>query len=124
MSQWHCLERRGATWKLIYHYPINTATNGSGVTYRTAIVNSGLGGTTAMTAGDGSNGTISSAEKSSVESGAVLELVRYLDITQGGNITVAADIATYIDADWTANAVTDAAQIIANLTAFGAVSAS
>jgi hypothetical protein len=74
MADIHLLAGDGnGCWTVVMHIAIPSANNNAGVNWRTALVNSGLGGTTAMTEGDGTNGTISTAEKESIEAGAIYE---------------------------------------------------
>lgn len=75
MANWHALtgDAFGNTYTVVYHVPIPSANNRVGVNYRTALVNSGLGGTTRLPDGDGTGGTIAAAEKTSIQSGALYE---------------------------------------------------
>ena len=74
MSDIHVLTGDGETWSVVVHIAVPDADNSVGVNYRTALVNSGLGGTTSLTedAGPGP-GQISPAEKAQVEAGEVHE---------------------------------------------------
>ena len=54
------------------HFAVPNANNAVGVNYRTALKNSGLGGSTAMVEGDGP-GQIVTAEKEQIEAGALYE---------------------------------------------------
>jgi hypothetical protein len=59
-------------WTVVCHYPIAEADNEVSVSYRTALVNSGLGGTSALAEGTGP-GQISTAELAQVEAGELFE---------------------------------------------------
>ena len=97
MANIHVLERSGAQHRIVLHIAVPAANNGAGVSIRSASVNSKIGGTTILSDGDGTAGTISAAEKTNVTTGAVLELVRSLDLTQGGTLTTGGQIAAFLD---------------------------
>lgn len=61
-------------YQVLFHVPVPAANNAAGVSYRTALVASGIGGTTRMAEGVG-GGLISAAELAQVEAGEVLEVV-------------------------------------------------
>ena len=44
MADWHILTRGPAGYRAIFHIPIPATTNPVGVSYRTALVRSGIGG--------------------------------------------------------------------------------
>lgn len=72
MADMHVLAGNGLyIWTLIMHFPVPNADNEIGVNYRTALINSGLGGT-AMTEGAGP-GQISTAEKAQIDAGEIYE---------------------------------------------------
>jgi hypothetical protein len=75
MASYHVLTGQddGNAFRVVFHLPIPVANNRAGVAYRTALVNSGLGGTTTLPDGDGTGGTISAAEKTQVQAGQILE---------------------------------------------------
>lgn len=78
MASYHVLTGTadGNSFVLVLHVPIPGAGNNrAGVQWRTALVNSGIGGSTVLPDGDGSGGTISAAEKAQIASGAVFEVV-------------------------------------------------
>ena len=73
MSDIHILTGDGrGEWTVVCHYPIADVTNQVSVSYRTALVNSGLGGTSALTEGTGP-GQISTAELAQVAAGELYE---------------------------------------------------
>jgi hypothetical protein len=84
MSQWHGREGipDGNTYRVIFHIPIPSANNRVGVNYRTALIGSGIGGTTVMTEGNGT-GQIPTAEKNSIATGALLEVNETIDTNPG-----------------------------------------
>ena len=43
----------GNKWSVVMHFPVTNADNDIGVNYRTALINSGLGGTTRLKDGNG-----------------------------------------------------------------------
>ena len=75
MSNVHVLTQRNGVIRMAFHVPIPNSSNPRGVNYRTALINSRIGGQTSLPDGDGTGGTISTAEKTSVISGAVYEYV-------------------------------------------------
>ena len=74
MANIHVLRIEGRVVSAVAHVAIPAANNDAGMSYRTAIVRSGMGGTTVLPDGDGTAGTISAAEKSSIQSGALVEV--------------------------------------------------
>ena len=75
MSNVHVLTQRHGVVRMAFHVPIPNSNNARGVNYRTALINSRMGGQTSLPDGDGTGGTISTAEKLSVTNGAVYEYV-------------------------------------------------
>jgi len=59
-------------YNVVMHFAVPDTTNPAGTNYRTALVNSGIGGSTALTEGVGA-GQISTLEKSQVEAGELYE---------------------------------------------------
>ena len=72
------------SWTLIMHFDIPDQNNAVGVNYRVALINSGLGRTTQLPDGDGTEGTISSDEKTSIESGSLYEYAHSIEIDGSG----------------------------------------
>ena len=79
MANLHVLESPApGRFRVAYHVAVPAGNNPAGVAWRTAIVNS-RGAAQAVSVlpdGDGTNGTISAAEKAQIVSGAVLEVAR------------------------------------------------
>lgn len=76
MADMHVMTGDGKSWDVIFHIAVPDANNTVGVNWRTALVNSGLGGTTQLTEGVGpelAQGRISSTEKAQVEAGELIE---------------------------------------------------
>ena len=72
MADLHVLAGDGLyRWSLVMHFPVPDQNNEVGVNYRTALVNSGLGGTS-MTEGTGP-GQITTAEVALIDAGEVYE---------------------------------------------------
>lgn len=71
--------------QLIFHIAVPNSNNSVAVNYRTALVRSGLGGTTRLIDGDGTGGTIAAAEKTSVQSGAIYEHLVMFPVATGGS---------------------------------------
>lgn len=96
MANWHALTGTpdGNSYAIAYHLPIPNTNNRVGINYRTALVNSGLGGKTVLPDGDGTGGTISTAEKADITSGAVFEVVEAFATNPGqtlGQLAAAVD---------------------------------
>ncbi len=60
------------SWNVVLHIPVPNGTNHVGVNWRTALLESGLGGTTRLTEGT-EKWEITTAEKAQVEAGEVYE---------------------------------------------------
>ena len=82
MANVHVLESPApGRFRVAYHVAVPATNNAAGVPWRTAIVNSRPAGANAppisvLPDGDGTDGTISAAEKAQLTSGAVYEFVR------------------------------------------------
>lgn len=72
MADMHVLTGNGNQYIVVMHFLVPNLNNSVSVNYRTALVNSGLGGTTQLTEGTGP-GQILTAEKAQVESGELYE---------------------------------------------------
>ena len=75
MSDMHILIGDGKNYQVAMHFLVPPGDNSALVPWRTALVNSGLGGSTSLPDGDGAGGTIDAVEKAAVEDGSVLEHV-------------------------------------------------
>lgn len=72
MADMHVLAGNGLyRWTLVMHFPVPDTNNDVGVNYRTALINSGLGGTN-MTEGTGP-GQITTAERVLIDAGEIYE---------------------------------------------------
>lgn len=88
MADIHVLTGDGnQSWTIVLHLPVPDADNAVSINWRDALVGSGLGGTTQLSDGDGMAGTISAAEKATIESGAVVEHSATLEVAGGGATT-------------------------------------
>lgn len=119
MANWHALTGTpdGNAFTIVFHIPIPGAGNNrAGVQWRTALINSGLGGKTTLPDGDGSGGTISAAEKASIGSGAIFEHVEQFATNPP---EAAATLQARIDARFTALTAAIQASLQAQLTYFG-----
>jgi hypothetical protein len=85
-------------YQVIFHVPIPNVNNVVGVNYRTALVRSGLGGTTIMAEGN-APGLITTAEKNSIVSGALYEYVSQINTNPG---ETDAQLQARLDAMYTA----------------------
>jgi hypothetical protein len=121
MANWHALTGTsdGNSFRIVFHLPIPSALNRANVNYRTAVVNSGQGGKTALPDGDGTGGTISAAEKASIVAGALYEHVEDFPTSPGETATA---LQARIDARFTALSDTTTGrvgQLAKELTYFG-----
>ena len=83
MADMHVLVGGGNKWRVVMHFLVPDENNSVAVSYRAALVASGLGGTTSMAEGVGA-GQITAAEKAQIEAGEVLEQVELLSVESGG----------------------------------------
>lgn len=74
MANIHVLAMDGSEFTAAFHLAIPNSNNTAGVNWRTVVLRNGYG-TTILPDGDGTLGTISAAEKSDIQSGAVVEIV-------------------------------------------------
>lgn len=74
MANIHILTTGGRVINALAHIAVPNTNNAAGMNYRAAIVASKIGGTTQLPDGDGTDGTISAAEKTSIQSGALVEV--------------------------------------------------
>ena len=77
-------------WTIVMHFPVPDVNNAAGINFRTALANSGIGlntdtgRRTILPTGDGTGGTISTAEEALLDSGAVFEHVGSFSVESGG----------------------------------------
>ncbi len=88
MADMHVLIGNGRQWRVAMHFAVPAGNNTAGVSWSDALANSELGGATVLPDGDGTGGTVSAAEKTSIESGTILEYVVVLPIESGGSSPV------------------------------------
>lgn len=94
MSDIHVLTDNGrGKVSVVLHILTPVGTNVPGVPWAVALVNSGLGGTTRMKDGDGTNGTISTAEKTAIEAGTLYETSISYALEDGSGTDTAAQRA-------------------------------
>ena len=73
MADIHVLGGDGlGKWTLVFHFAMPDQDNSVTINYRTALINSGLGGTSTMTEGEGP-GQITSAELAQIQAGELYE---------------------------------------------------
>ena len=88
MSDIHVKTGDGAgKWTLIFHFAIPDITNVVNVNYRTALINAGMVATSSLPSGDGTNGTISSAEETALADGSLYEVSKSVSIEGVGATT-------------------------------------
>jgi len=83
MAEIHVLTGNGDSWNVVFHIPIPVLNNAVGQPYRTVLVNSGIGGSTVLGEGTGP-GQITTAEKASIQAGAVYEVSLSYPFESGG----------------------------------------
>lgn len=86
MSDIHVL--KGSTqgeYRIIFHFPVASTNNSAGINYREALKNSGLA-RSEMVIGDGTNGTISAAERADVIAGILYEHAIDFPAESGGTL--------------------------------------
>ncbi len=84
MADMHAVTGNQHGWAIVLHIDIPDTNNDVGLNYRTALITSGLGGSTSLPDGDGLYGTISAAEKTLIEAGAIVEHAETLRLESGG----------------------------------------
>ena len=85
MSNIHVLDEENGRIRIAFHFAIPNTNNPRGVNYRTALIQLGQYGTTALPDGAGTNGTISALEKADITARAVIEVVREIKRAQMTN---------------------------------------
>ena len=96
MANIHVLNSQGVDYRVAIHIAIPNANNSAGFNWRTMLLRSGLGGTTILTDGDGTGGTISASEKALIVSGALYEMITTIRVDSAG-----ANVNAYLDAEYT-----------------------
>lgn len=94
MANLHVLTKTENDVTVAAHIAIPATSNTAGVSWRTALINSGLGGATVLKDGDGTGGTISAAEKTQLATGALYEVVDQIHVSIPSG---AAAINAYLD---------------------------
>ena len=96
MAAIHVLSAQYGEYKVAIHAAVSNTNNSAGVNFRTALINSGLGGTTILPDGDGTAGTIAAAEKTSIQTGAIVEVIGFI---RGDTVAAGAALNAYLDAE-------------------------
>lgn len=97
MANLHILDTADRSeYRVVAHVPVPNANNAAGVNWRTVVLRSGKGGSTVLSDGDGTGGTIASTEKASIASGTLLEVVT----TLRADTVPLAGIGAYLDAEF------------------------
>jgi hypothetical protein len=117
MADVHILDGEGGKLKMACHIPIPSTNNSANVNWRSALIRSRIGGATVMVDGDGTGGTISAAEKTSIQNGELFEeVIEILPDTAGSS--GAAQLA-YVDARYNATVTRVLASLQDRLKYFG-----
>ena len=117
MADIHVITIANGRAQMVCHIPIPAGTNAAGVSWQAALVNSGIGGTTVLLDGDGSDGTIGAAEKASIQAGALFEVVT--DELIPDSVSTGPTRLTYIDAVYNAIVAREQARLQSQLKYFG-----
>ena len=117
MSDYHVLTGRqdGNGYQVVFHIPIPNVNNRVGVSYRTALVNSGMGGSSVMETGTGP-GQIDAAELAQVVAGEIYEHSEEFATNPG---ETAGQIQTRIDARYTQLVTEMQSQVQSRLSYYG-----
>ncbi len=76
MADMHIIDGDGKkSWRVVMHFDVPDINNDIGISYRTALVTSGLARLSILPDGDGSGGTIDADEKAALAAGTVYEHV-------------------------------------------------
>jgi hypothetical protein len=118
MANWHALtgSSDGNSFRIVFHIAIPSANNRAGINYQVAMINSGIGGKTALPDGDGNGGTISATEKAAIQAGSLFEYAEDFATNPG---ELAAALQARIDARYTALIGIVQADLSKRLTYFG-----
>ena len=124
MSNMHVLIQANGAFRIVAHVAIPAGANSAGVAWRTAVVNSGIGGRTILPAGDGTAGTISAAEATAITTaGSVFEDVTDLDlmhdVTLSGISATPSQLGGLLDAWYAGHAAVVLATLQNQLVWFG-----
>lgn len=77
MANVHVLQQLSpGRFRVVYHIAVPATNNAAGVPWKTCVAANLTNPTSVLPDGDGTNGTISAAEKALIASGAIYELVR------------------------------------------------
>jgi hypothetical protein len=87
----------GNGYRVAFLIPIPDTLNRVGVSNRTALLNSGIGGKSSLPEGDGTNGTMTAADAARIKAGAAYESVETMFTHPGENW---AQFQAAIDARW------------------------
>lgn len=102
--------------EIIFHFPVPDTNNSVGTNHRTALVNSGLGGSTQMTEGSGP-GQIATAEKTQIEAGEVFE--QRITFSAEGDGKTLEDVNRMLQRKYTREKTLKLAELQARLKYFG-----
>jgi hypothetical protein len=121
MAEIHVLTTTGGKVRFALHIPIPSANNSVGVNWRTALVNSGVGGKTELKDGDGTAGTIDNVEKPLIVSGALYETFVEKGLPSNWGAMNGAQRNAWLDALYNANQNNLRLALEGRLGLFGAV---
>src|SRR5689334_4255246 len=97
MANWHVRQRSGNGIEVAFHIAVPAGNNTGGISWANALVKSGLGGTTVLADGTGTDGGISASEKASLVAGNLLEVIATYQVQPGQS---AAQVSAALTALW------------------------
>ncbi len=102
MANLHVLTVSGPEFNVVAHIPIPATNNSAGLSWRTALLRSGVSkGVSVLPDGDGTLGTIDATEKANIASGAVYEVVTPIKPSSASADTATINDTTYMAAQYT-----------------------
>ena len=110
------IQGSNSAWTAVLHVAVPDTNNAAGVNFRTALINSGLGGTSILSVGTGA-GQILQAEFDLIESGGLLESVSSVRLETGG--TSNSELAASLDAFYAQQKMVVVANMSAALRYYG-----
>ncbi len=118
MSNSHIREFDGGAYRVVFHIATPAGNNSPGLAYAAVLILSGVGGTTVLPTGDGTgtDGGISTAEKSSITAGTLYEVVARVVPPTGLS---GAALLTWLDQHFTARQTEVQAQLTARYLQYG-----
>lgn len=121
MAEIHVLTTHGTRVKFALHVPVpGMGTNVSGIQWRAALLNSGLGGATVLRdSADGAAGTIGPTEKTQITNGELYEAYVETALPSNWGTMSGSERIQWVDSLYNANAQSNLDRLKAQLNYFG-----